>query len=386
MPHRVDSSVSVRTPLLRGQETSSSPSSPTHGGTAQPKLTRGMEGLKLRTPAERSPGPRGMAPRADAAMLGAPRAPGERPRVQFGRNRVHEADGAQHSQTIDFGPKAHPRRLPKTSEAPGAGPSSQAAPARPTAGAPRPPQPSPPASPQPSSPKGRGLLGKLFNRGGAKPGPGAATAHAAAPGRLSPGDLAHPGAAFNMQFKAFLESKADQRTKDYLGNLLLGPHMEKFRASAEELAESVEDPAARAMLPRLVSLIDAMKGDHSDVRVQMNHARPAKPSKPAAPTRPQSPVRLADPEVLAHQEAADKFSRRFNRFMEGGADPAFKERVSALFHAGQMSRVQAEFGHRMNLAGSKAEFAQMQGLLSALHGLKGDFTGIEVHYKRPASP
>jgi len=356
MFRRVDSPPSSQVSLLSRTEREQ-PSHVDGNAPARKTLTRSMAGLSVRASPERAPGVHGMAPRAALPNPGAPGASPDRPQVHFGRNMVHESGVQDHSVTINFEPKARPQRAGKS---PVAASSSHAAPRMPAAAVP--PSPSRPAtaSSQPSSPKSGGYFSKLL-KGGSSSRPG----H-------------HPAVDFNEHFGEFLASNADHRTKDLLGRLTVGKDMPAFRAKLHELRHSVDDPAARELMQKMSKAIDAMKGDYAAVRSVM----PAKPKQPAAATRPHAPVRLADPARLQHQEAADKFPRRFNRFMESKADPRFKDHIETLFRNAQIKEMRTELGNRMNLAGSRQEFGELQKLLSALHGLNGDFSGVEFKYDK----
>jgi hypothetical protein len=373
MPRRIDSSSSI-TPLLQREESSSSRSI----NPVQPKLTRSMAGLNLRASSERSPGAQGMAPRGGLKKLGSV----DKPEIQDRKvgfapgTKRNEGDEDLNPPPKNFGANVHSRRPEVTSTGSSARrPSAGAANARPVATSKSSPSP-PPSSPEPSSSKEkRGVFGKLFQVGGGK------------------ARKEDPNDAFQRQLTEFTASNADQKIKDYFANLVMSGVVGKFRTDLEQLADSVGDEKALALLYEMANTLDDLeKGGLPQVPIMYARKKTAGKPVPAAPP-PRAAVPLAQLNTRlgatrnelnerAKRESTQTFNNGFTAFMQSNLSQRVKDHFFQLVQTENYKKFQVDLAKTPEILYDPETFHLGLSMTNAIRQMQGDYSGVRINFRK----
>ena len=179
-----------------------------------------------------------------------------RQRVQFAADAsIVEGNVKVGREAVEFGAKGKPVKMSAH---------------RPPAPAPAPAQP--PASPR-QEPKRGGFGGLFRSHGPAAEKPVASTSTRptkAAPAAVPPHLRTErtPGEKFSERLTRFMDHCPDKKLKDTLGEHLVQGQFERFKAAAMAAMNTAPDQKSFELLQLMISSINKMDGDYSDVRIR----------------------------------------------------------------------------------------------------------------------
>jgi len=319
-----------------------------------------------------------MAPRGGLKKLGSPGRPGvEGRKVGFAPGtKGNEGEEDLYPPPKNFGANVHSRRPEVTSAGSGAPrPSAVAAIARPVATS-KSPQPSPPRSPEPSSSKGkRGIFGKLFQVGGSK------------------ARKEDPNDALQRQFTEFTASNADQKIKDYFANLVMSGVVGRFRADLEQLADSVGDEKALALLHEMANTLDDLeKGGHPQVPLMYARKKTSgKPVQAAPPPRAAVPLAQLNARLgatrnelneRAKRESTQTFNNALTAFMQSNVNQKVKDHFFQLVQTENYKKFQADLPKTPEMLNDPEMFHIGLNMTNAIRHMQGDYSGVRINFRK----
>jgi hypothetical protein len=180
----------------------------------------------------------------------------QKPQVHFaGQAQVIEDGQRPWNEPMNFGAKPRPQRISRPSTPP---PPMATAPA---------PAPTPPASP--ARPQGKhSFFGSLFHRpGSGSPPKRTETSAPTAPAPHLRTQLT-PGEKFSQRLTQFMAHCPDQKLKATLGQHIAQGNIGEFKKVAMAAVHSAPDQKSFELLQLMISSINKMNGDYSDVRIR----------------------------------------------------------------------------------------------------------------------